>query len=794
MSEKSRNGNPPHTTNQALDARRAVLADVNALCQQLLWSPYGDPARAYLRDVRGFTDAEILDLKLGLFPENLYHLELRLARHRGTGGLPLALCDLMAGYINIPWFDELGRPLTQYGRWPGPPPDDKPKTMALWNPVLGAEEIEHTKRSPLHLDRALRAGHKDVVVVEGVLDASMAQVRGDTRVIAHVAAQFSGDQIETLKRVGIKSVVLVPDPDEGGESGTRSSLTRLAGTGIVGYVAAEVLPDGLDPDEFINTRGIDAWRDFTANKVTGEEWLASHPEKPKKAKPTANGTSPKQPAGNRQDRQKAAGAVDPDNPLLKRILERLDNVRKAGGHFTADCPLHKSKSKASLHVRVSKKTGNILLKCWACGTDKTPAIMKAIGLTCADLFADKNRRDKQPDVFDEVAKDWLAATRQEEADAYAKQNTHATPPGEQQGYSLSGVDHVAALSYAEFQRWALAEKMQAALEEADRIKRGGKRELRNRFGSTDCCDRFYFRGEQENRSGDIECKRCGGRCRAYNLCEGCWHTLLNEIYVGWRETLLLFHAGDVTMKTVLAEDYRPEDFHAVHNADPTSSPWPRQMDWPQVSLTVYRVHQEPGKDPVVWATVFTSSHLPGEVRMTAQEAWEAPLGTPCRVSSRASMDLLDDCLREGRKGQGRGDSVATFWRGAKCIEVETGKPIHFVMPCGMPFEEELKFLKWIGARYEEEGEPYAAIKGHNPLGLDAGALPVKDRIPCPGLISKGRYDLPKVMTRAEFWSLFREAEARYRSTGSSVPVPDPAHPLGPDFDAYHAAARAGPDP
>jgi DNA primase len=242
------------------ELRRAALDTVIALVQNVLWSPRGKAARSYLA-ARGFSKEDIRDLGFGLYPGRA---DIRQAL--ATAGCDLAIAEKsgvlrkkMRGYITIPWADANGQPLTIYGRWPAEAArDGLPKTIALPG--------EGTKGSPLYFDRARRARHKDLVAVEGVLDAALLQRRGDTRVVAYVAAQFSGLQVETLARCRVRSVTICADPDDGGDRGTLSSIRSLRAHGISVYVAPR-LPDGLDPDEFVLEHGIDVWKERVGRAV-----------------------------------------------------------------------------------------------------------------------------------------------------------------------------------------------------------------------------------------------------------------------------------------------------------------------------------------------------------------------------------------------------------------------------------------------------------------------------------------------------------------------------------------------
>jgi DNA primase catalytic core len=255
---------------QRWERRRAVLATTQEYCQQVLWSDTEAAleARHYLVAERGLTEEEIKLLPIGYYPSadelkrHLISKGFTKEDWEGTG----CVWKNLEQYITFLWNDANGRPLTIYGRYfRQHTPDGKPKTIAS----PGAK----TKQSPLYFDRTLKAGHKEIVLVEGVLDAVLLQAKGDTRVCAYVAASCSGDQIETLRRHRIARVTLCGDPDAGGENGTNSNLLRLVETGISVYIAPK-LPDGLDPDEFLLKYGMEGWKTHIDAAEHGFRWKA----------------------------------------------------------------------------------------------------------------------------------------------------------------------------------------------------------------------------------------------------------------------------------------------------------------------------------------------------------------------------------------------------------------------------------------------------------------------------------------------------------------------------------------
>jgi DNA primase catalytic core len=309
---------------QKWERRRAVLAATQEYCQEALWSNHEAAlqARNYLISERGLTEEEIK-----LLPIGFYHNAGELKRHLISKGFSDEDCQGtgcvwkgMERYITFLWNDASGRPLTIYGRYfTKMAPDQKPKTIALPG--------EKTKQSPLYFDRALKAGHKEIILVEGVLDAALLQAKGDSRVCAYVGASCSGDQIETLKRRGITKVTLCGDPDHGGERGTNSNLIRFTKAGIQVYIAP-TLPDGLDPDEFILRDGMEAWHKHIEAAIHRFRWKAQMLVK------TGDSSSDKGKADILKEAKAFAKSVNHEdlnaffwNPLGKLLDMNFDDLR-----------------------------------------------------------------------------------------------------------------------------------------------------------------------------------------------------------------------------------------------------------------------------------------------------------------------------------------------------------------------------------------------------------------------------------------------------------------------------------
>jgi putative DNA primase/helicase len=273
------------------EARRGILAAVYAQCRDWLWSEAGTGALNHLIAERGMSREAIAELGLGYY---LSKDEVAAALKDQNHSLEIAeevgvLTRKWEGYVTFPWHTAWGQPLTVYGHCPTKPLPLKkhhrgwkgerdaayrawgklseaqkieqpwleptvPKKYACWNPKDEEGAWLATKESPLYFDRALAAGHKEVVVVEGVTDAAVAQALGDTRVVACVAASLSENRcnpcgVRVSRERLFASTRIAP-----GIKVSKAAVKSLLLAGIVPYVAPR-LPVGEDgdgdPDKFI---------------------------------------------------------------------------------------------------------------------------------------------------------------------------------------------------------------------------------------------------------------------------------------------------------------------------------------------------------------------------------------------------------------------------------------------------------------------------------------------------------------------------------------------------------------
>lgn len=214
-----------------------------------------DAVRSYLQD-RGYTMEEAEAMGLGYLPG-----WEKLRDHLVGRGYPLAEVEeaLSIGYDRrLGDTHTLAIPYRSGSRILG----------YAFRSVTGAEpkylNTHGLERKAGLFNLSPLKGKKDLVVVEGYLDALYATAKGLENVVAVGAASLSREQVEDALAKGARAVTLCFDTDEGGRKGTDQALEVLKDYPQLRAYVAELpaAKDGgkMDPDQLIREQGVDALR------------------------------------------------------------------------------------------------------------------------------------------------------------------------------------------------------------------------------------------------------------------------------------------------------------------------------------------------------------------------------------------------------------------------------------------------------------------------------------------------------------------------------------------------------
>ena len=96
-----------------------------------------------------------------------------------------------------------------------------------------------------------------VIVVEGYMDLVSLYQAGFRNVVATMGTALTSDHGRMLSRI-TKNVVVLFDGDSAGQDAAERSLPILLAAGL--FPKGLILPDELDPDDFVKERGAEALR------------------------------------------------------------------------------------------------------------------------------------------------------------------------------------------------------------------------------------------------------------------------------------------------------------------------------------------------------------------------------------------------------------------------------------------------------------------------------------------------------------------------------------------------------
>jgi len=123
---------------------------------------------------------------------------------------------------------------------------------------------------------ALKDGER-IVCLEGEFDwltaqvASLKQYDKTGEFICFGGSDVKPSKLETLKRAGARVLYLSFDPDQAGKKATKEAIKYAEQLDLCPFVVN--LPTGLDPDEFIKSQGLEAYKNCVKNASIAGEWL-----------------------------------------------------------------------------------------------------------------------------------------------------------------------------------------------------------------------------------------------------------------------------------------------------------------------------------------------------------------------------------------------------------------------------------------------------------------------------------------------------------------------------------------
>ncbi|MEZ5336815.1 MAG: DNA primase [bacterium] len=244
-----------------------------------LAKPEGEVARKYLRK-RGIDVEVAKHFELGYAPKEWGALSdmllskgvrgselevLSLAKSRNSGG---GYYDFFRHRLIFPIHDVMGRSVLGFGGR-ALSDEDNPKYLNT-----GATPLYEKSKVLYNLNRARsQARDEGIVVTEGYMDVIGLAQHGVANAVATCGTALTPEHV-SLIRSYTERVYLAFDADNAGRNAAWKACKLFLYEGIDARVV--VIPDGLDPDEFVRNRGGVAWSGLLNESLFSVEfWLSN---------------------------------------------------------------------------------------------------------------------------------------------------------------------------------------------------------------------------------------------------------------------------------------------------------------------------------------------------------------------------------------------------------------------------------------------------------------------------------------------------------------------------------------
>ncbi len=279
------------TDTKEIKSKKSRLYEINKRAvkfyqRQLLDSQKGEKARQYLKN-RGYSDDTVVTFTLGYATDNWDELG-KAALKQGCSKEDLAISglsissekdpgsiyDRFRGRVIFPILDLQNRPIGFGGRVLG---DETPKYLnSPETPIYHKGKVLYA----LNWAKQAISNESEAVIVEGYTDVISLFEHGIINVVATLGTALTADHLRLLVRY-TKRIVLVFDADIAGEKAVergmnlakdfylsaeyRASLELLERRHLDLFVVS--LPPGLDPADYVEKHGEDAFRRETSKAV-----------------------------------------------------------------------------------------------------------------------------------------------------------------------------------------------------------------------------------------------------------------------------------------------------------------------------------------------------------------------------------------------------------------------------------------------------------------------------------------------------------------------------------------------
>ncbi len=202
--------------------------------------------------------------------------------------------------------------------------------------------------------RAIRQS-STAIVVEGYMDAVALSMAGIENVVATMGTACTREHIETLMRFA-NHIIFAFDGDKAGLAAAHKTIpSALAVSNDEKAVSFLLLPDGLDPDEYVHEHGVSAFLSLTESASPLSAFLLQ--TRASKYGLDKEGHSPEQRASFAAEAMKMIGAL-PHGSSLYRIL-RTEIARLAQTNTDTVVQINRQSMQAA---RGNKRQGNAWTK------------------------------------------------------------------------------------------------------------------------------------------------------------------------------------------------------------------------------------------------------------------------------------------------------------------------------------------------------------------------------------------------------------------------------------------------